>query len=108
MYYDPKTGIKPYKQAIRDAFGDREKLNGPIGCELVFRFTRPKSHTKKQRQCGWHTGKADVDNLAKAVLDALNKIAFDDDKQIAFVTACKQWASDESESGIYISLRELQ
>ncbi len=105
-YVDKKHPSHALKQAIRDAFVG-EKLQGPIGCDLLFRFTRPKSHTRKQRESGWHTGKADIDNLQKLVFDAFNGLAYDDDKQIAFVTAYKRWVSEETESGIHISLWEL-
>lgn len=105
-YVDTKHPSIALKQAIREAFVG-EKLQGPIGCDLLFRFTRPKSHTRKQRESGWHTGKADIDNLQKLVFDALNGLAYDDDKQIAFVTAHKRWVSEETESGTYISLWEL-
>lgn len=107
MYYDPKTGIKLYKQAIRDAYQGWDKLNGPIGCSLAFLFSRPRSHTKKRRECGWHTGKGDIDNLVKAVLDALNGIAFDDDKQVAFVSASKRWASETQKPGICVQFWEM-
>lgn len=105
-YVDKKHPSHALKQAIRDAFVG-EKLQGPIGCDLLFRFTRPKSHTKKQRESGWHTGKADIDNLQKLVFDAFNGLAYDDDKQIAFVTAYKRWVSEETDSGIHINLWEL-
>ena len=36
-----------------------------------------------------HTGKPDIDNIAKAVLDALNGIAYEDDSQICKVDASK-------------------
>ena len=107
-YVDSEHPSHALKQAIREAYHGREKLEGPIRCTLAFYFERPKSHTKKQRQSDWHTGKADIDNLQKLVFDALNGIAYDDDKQIVFVTACKRWVGDEADSGIYISLRELQ
>ena len=105
-YVDSKHPSHALKKAIREAFTGH-KLEGPIGCELLFRFARPKSHTKKQRESGWHAGKADIDNLQKLVFDALNGLTYDDDKQIADVTACKRWASDETDSGIYISFWEL-
>lgn len=107
-YVDAKHPIHALKQAIRDAFGSHDKLNGPIGCSLIFLFTRPKSHTKKQRQCGWHTGKGDIDNLVKAVLDSLNGIAFDDDKQVAFVTAYKRWVGDKQKPGICVQFWEME
>ena len=105
-YVDKKHRSHALKQAIRDAF-TWHKLEGPIKCELLFCFARPKSHTRKQRKCNHHTGKADIDNLQKLVFDALNGLAYDDDKQIAFVTAYKRWVGDEAESGIHINLWEL-
>lgn len=79
------------KDAIRDSVRGCERLEGPIACKLEFFFERPKSHTKKQRQCDWHTGRGDIDNLQKLVFDALNKIAYEDDKQIVSVMAVKRW-----------------
>lgn len=105
-YVDKKHPSHALKQAIRDAFMG-EKLKGPIGCQLLFRFTRPKSHTKKQKQCGWHTGKADIDNCVKAILDALNKIAYDDDKQVAYLQTYKRWTEENQKSGIMIEFWEL-
>ena len=37
------------------------------------------------------TLKADADNIAKAVCDALNGIAYKDDKQIVSLTVLKVW-----------------
>lgn len=106
LYYDKKTGIEQYKQTVKDAFVG-EKLSGSIGCSMMFRFTRPPSHTKKQRQCKWHTGKGDIDNCIKAILDALNKIAYDDDKQVAYLLSHKTWAEENQKSGIMIDFWEL-
>lgn len=110
-YVDAKHPIHAYKQAIREAFRG-EKLQGPLACSLFFSFTRPKSHTKKQRQCLWHTGNADIDNLAKAVFDALNGVAYDDDKQIAFFQAHKRWvdqgADIKEDPGVVVTIWELK
>ena len=38
------------------------------------------------------TKKPDIDNMQKAVLDALNGLAWDDDSQIVKVTAEKEYA----------------
>ena len=109
-YVDAKHPINAYKQAIREAF-QADKLSGPLGCSLLFKFSRPKSHTKKQRQCGWHTGNSDIDNLAKAIFDALNGLAYDDDKQIAFVQAHKRWAyqgvDGKEDPGVTVTIWEL-
>ena len=39
------------------------------------------------------TGRPDVDNYAKAVMDALNGIAYNDDSQVACLTSRKQYAA---------------
>ena len=106
-YVDKKHPSHALKQAIREAFTG-EKLQGPIGCDLLFRFARPKSHTRKQRECFWHAGKGDIDNLQKLVFDALNTLAYDDDKQIAHLTAEKRWCVNGEKSGIDIDLWEIE
>ena len=38
--------------------------------------------------------KPDADNVAKIVLDSLNKIAYEDDKQVVELTVIKRWTFD--------------
>lgn len=61
-----------------------EPLDGPIKMELVFCFPRPKSKIWKRKPMPreWKTSRPDIDNLFKAVTDALNGIAYKDDRQI--------------------------
>lgn len=51
-------------------------------------YNIPKSWSKKKKQAALNgeirpTTKPDVDNVSKILLDSLNKVAFDDDKQVA-------------------------
>lgn len=105
-YIDKKHPSIALKAKIREAFVG-EKLQGPIACTLAFNFERPKSHTKKQRECDYHTSRGDIDNLQKLVFDALNGLAYDDDKQIANVFCIKKWVEFPHIHGIDISLWEL-
>lgn len=76
----------------------RQPLTGAIRMELVFTFKTPKSWTKKKTAANlWrpHTQKPDLDNLEKAILDALNEIAFEDDCQVAEVTKRKLWGNTD-------------
>jgi Holliday junction resolvase RusA-like endonuclease len=63
------------------------KLEGEIKAEIVCFYTIPKSVSKKKREQMLSgdirpVKKPDTDNIAKIVLDSLNKIAYDDDSQI--------------------------
>lgn len=48
----------------------------------------------KTNKMDYPTLKPDADNIAKAVCDALNGIAYKDDKQITCLTVGKVWAED--------------
>jgi Holliday junction resolvase RusA-like endonuclease len=61
----------------------------PIVMELVFNFKSPKSH--KRKGIAPNTARPDIDNLAKAVLDALNGVVYLDDCQIHKITISKIW-----------------
>jgi len=64
----------------------RPKLTGCIRMFVYCYFSIPKSISKKKQMEleGKHRDKMpDVDNLIKAIMDGLNGVAFDDDKQIA-------------------------
>lgn len=60
-------------------------------------FPIPKSTSKKKREQMrdlriLHTKKPDADNIVKAVLDALNGVAYYDDSQVAEVLISKAYA----------------
>ena len=51
--------------------------NEPLECRVKFIFPLPKS-----RKNPWATSRPDLDNLYKAVTDAMNGIVYKDDSQI--------------------------
>lgn len=73
---------------------------------LVFRMKRPKSHfvgnkpgagrLKPSAPGKLHRGRADVDNLAKFVMDALNGLVYVDDRQVVHLDAIKVLDSEGS------------
>lgn len=72
-----------------------EKLSGAIRAEIRAFFPIPKSVSKKKHE-QMASGKIrpitvrkDLDNICKAVLDALNNIAYDDDRQVVELLAYK-------------------
>lgn len=76
----------------------QKKLEGQIAAEIIGIFPIPKSESKKRKAdmlAGkiLHTKKIDCDNLCKTVLDALNGIAYDDDKQVCRLYAEKRYGA---------------
>jgi Holliday junction resolvase RusA-like endonuclease len=92
----PKTTVD-YEKKVRKAALNRgvKPLPGPVGIELLFEFPVP-SATRKRDIDGligqYATNVKDIDNLAKAILDGLNGIAYLDDRQVAFLFVEKKWA----------------
>lgn len=95
--YTPKK-THDYEKNIAQKYKDliSDKINGPLRIVLTIEIKPAKSLSKKKtkelikRQ--WHEQKPDVDNLAKAVLDALNGVAYSDDSQIQALTVKKEWS----------------
>jgi len=100
--YTPKTA-EDWKHSIKHelrAYAGKV-IEGNFTIELCFYFKRPLSHYGTGRNSKLikdaaprrHTQKPDVDNLAKAVLDALTDIRFwRDDSQVTKLTIQKHWA----------------
>lgn len=79
----------------------------PLSVSITFCLEIPKSFTKKKRtdiESGilQHTVKPDLDNLTKAILDALNGIAWNDDAQIVNLNVHKEYSSGSGYISIYI------
>lgn len=96
-----------YKKAIADIakVKIKEKLIGPVYMEIQYYFTIPKSWSQKKKNehiGNWHTSKPDIDNLNKAIMDALNGIAYLDDAQICYIKSSKKYATNSNIS-IYMT-----
>ena len=83
----------------------REPLTGPVRVSAVFTFARPKSHYGTGRNCDrlkdsapeFHTQPADVDKLARLLLDSLEMAGVvRNDSQVWTLDAVKMWGRDDS------------
>ena len=90
---------KEWEEKIRTAFLDAggTKIDGFCSVDIKARFGIPKSYTKKEKQHILahnepYTKKPDIDNIIKSVLDALNGVAYEDDKQVIKVKCVKSYA----------------
>ena len=74
----------------------KEFFEGPLIVTITACFDIPKSVSKKQRALMldghiFPTKKPDIDNIAKIILDALNKIAYEDDTQVIWLAVRKKY-----------------
>ena len=76
------------------------KLKGPLRMVITALYKIPKSASKKDKELMLQnairpTKKPDMDNIAKIIADALNGLAYEDDKQIVEMYISKIYAEDE-------------
>ena len=71
-----------------------KRLDGPVEVEAV-------AYLYGRRE-------PDVDNLAKAFLDGLNGVAWNDDRQVRKLTVAKVRVYDESEQRAEITFRKIE
>ena len=84
-----------------------DPLDGPLSCRLFFILPRPKSRKKSEV---WAETKADLDNLCKAVHDALQRCGvMTNDSRIVELHAAKAWTPHSGPnvmpSGVRIEIR---
>lgn len=92
---DYETLVKDvYKATVGEYLGDSAIV---ATIDLYFPIPESYSKSKKQRIAAGeikHTKRPDVDNCAKAILDALNEVAYRDDSQIVESRITKHYAVD--------------
>lgn len=112
--YTPAKTVR-YERLIRKAFLDAGGKAIPSDCYVGITvdayFQIPKSYTKGKRMACQHNinrpaKKPDIDNSLKAVLDALNKVAYEDDRQVIEVI-CRKWYS-QSTGFLKINVQEVK
>jgi Holliday junction resolvase RusA-like endonuclease len=77
--------------------------------DIEFVFAVPKSWAKAKRLAAlngelWHEGRGDIDNLAKAIFDGMNKVAYLDDRQVVKSSLAKFYGEAHE---VKITIREL-
>lgn len=79
----------------------------PVKVKIELYFAPPKSTTKKELakiSTGQkvYTGKKDIDNIAKSILDSLNGVAYIDDRQVIELSISKQYSLEQTRAEIEI------
>lgn len=99
--YTPKE-THDYEKHIADCYleqvGNVIFEDIPIKVKIIAYFEIPKAFSKRKRQEAIthiikpNRNRLDVDNIAKVVLDALNGVAYADDRSITDLTIRKRYA----------------
>jgi Holliday junction resolvase RusA-like endonuclease len=101
MYTDAKT--LGFESAVADeariAMREWQAFDTPMQLQLSAYYPIPKSWSKKKRQMAMDGDihpqvKPDLDNVMKAVLDAMNGVVYVDDSQVINMVATKRYSSD--------------
>lgn len=112
----PPNGGRPYtpQQTLsyenlvgwhaKEAMGAAPWLVGALSFTVRVIRTRPASWPKRRHNEVWDTRKPDYDNLEKICSDAMNRIVYADDAQIAVATVFKMLGAEPC---IEITVAEL-
>lgn len=93
--------LKPYREAValyalmamaQQVLSEPVKRPAAVCVKIKFYFKRPESAPKERTEV---TVKPDVDKLARAALDALSGVAFEDDSQVVYLEARKYYGTPE-------------
>jgi len=108
--YDPGTANE-WKASIAEAFKPYHglSLNQPLSVRIILFIPRPKGHFTKSGMLAksapvHHTAKPDLDNAAKAILDAMTDFQFwKDDSCCVDLSIRKYWISEAPGASISIT-----
>lgn len=110
--FTPKTTVD-YENKVRECYIKQEGkyLEGSIKAIIKAYYKIPKSYTKKRVQAikeglELPNKKPDADNIAKIILDSLNKVAYKDDSQVIELIVTKEYT--EENERVEFELKEIK
>jgi len=110
--YDPSAQDKKEFLMMAKKYAPKTPILGAISVRIEFYMPRPKNHYRTGKYSHLlkadapmnHTGRPDIDNLLKFVMDALNGVFYKDDSQICQVFTLKQY---NTRPGTLVEIVEL-
>jgi len=103
MYSDEKTASFENLVALfaSQAMGGRPLIEGHCDVTMAIHVGIPASWSKRKQERArvgdlQPTGKPDIDNVVKAIMDALNGIAWKDDAQVTSLQVVKRYSAAPS------------
>ena len=110
-YTPSKT--REYEKKVRLCWAEQSRegfgAGIPLQAEITAFFPLPRSLSRKKRSAmdrTKHTKKPDADNLAKAILDALNGFAYKDDSMVSVLSVKK--INTEGAPHVDVLIREVE
>ena len=106
--YTPKATAE-FEQRVRAVWiaAGHPMLTGPLAVRVTVVRPLPKS-APKSRDGEWDTYRPDLDNVVKAVLDALNGAAYEDDAQVVQIAATKARRYRGETERVTVAINELK
>ena len=114
--YTPETTIN-YENWVRLCYIQEAEKNSvemirkdePVSVYILVNMSVPKSFSKQKHKQAlqgniYPTKKPDCDNIIKIICDALNGVAYADDKQVVKVSCRKQYAENE---GVNVTIEKI-
>lgn len=126
-FYNPRLGkhqsITPnntvlYENLVKTCYmrsheGECFDEDQPLEVIIYAYYEIPKSMSKKDKQAVmdgklFPTKKPDADNIAKVICDALNGMAYKDDKQIVDLHLMKRYAGSKGEPYVAVTIKPVR
>lgn len=112
MYTPEKTASYENLVALaaQEAMAGRALIDGPVDVELVILLPVPASWSKKKQAAAlsgqvYPTKKPDIDNVEKAIFDAVNGVVWHDDVQVCDVVKRKRYAEVP---GVHVVVKPIE
>jgi Holliday junction resolvase RusA-like endonuclease len=112
MYTPEKTASYENLVALaaQEAMVGRNLIDGPVDVELVILLPVPASWPKKKQAAAlqgqvYPTKKPDIDNVEKAIFDAINGVVWHDDVQVCDVSKRKRYAEVP---GVHVVVKPIE
>lgn len=111
--YTPKETVA-YENWVKTCYLEKYRgqkpLEKPLKVKIIAYYDIPKSTSKKRQQQMlndeiFSTVKPDTDNIAKSILDSLNKIAYLDDKQVVKLEVEKYYSTN---ANVAVMIEEIE
>lgn len=88
------------QQSFRLKYPRAEEIKGRVGIDIIAYIKIPKNTSKKKTELMLAneispTQKPDIDNIAKSLLDAMNKLVFHDDNEVSKISVEKRFALED-------------